>query len=145
MGNDGRGVFRELSYLLDTHTFLWAIYEPSKLSDAVKVVLQDPVLTIFVSAVTFWEISIKFRLGKLQLQNENPEDLLIIAQEVGFTFLSLTPQVASNEWKYENNSTHKDPFDRMLITQAIDEDLILLSKDKKMRFYSEYGLKTLWE
>lgn len=133
-----------MNYLLDTHTFLWALYQPSKLSDAAKDVLQNPDVVIFVSAVTFGEISIKYRLGKLHLPNEQPEDLVHVAQEVGFTLLPLSAQVASCEWRYETNQTHKDPFDWMLITQAIDQDLILVSKDQKMRFYMDFGLKTFW-
>jgi|SRR5690606_18197062 len=132
-----------MSYLLDSHTFLWALLDQKKLSPKVLELLQDTTHPVFVSAVSFWEISLKFRIGKLDLAGVSPEDLPALAQETGFDFLPLTPSEAAGyhileaEW-------HKDPFDRMLIRQAITHKLTLLSKDKTIRQYRSSGLKLLW-
>jgi PIN domain nuclease of toxin-antitoxin system len=132
-----------MSYLLDTHTFLWAIAEQKKLSPKVNAILEDGVNEIFVSSVTFWEISLKYGLGKLDLDNIAPEDLPKVAEETGFTFLSLLPGESASYHKL-NATWHRDPFDRMLIWQAINNNLTLLSKDKNVAQYKSVGLKLLW-
>jgi|SRR5690606_2812866 len=132
-----------MRYLLDTHTFLWALLDRKKLSPKVLGLLQDASHDVFVSAVSFWEISLKFRLGKLDLAGVSPEQLPALAQESGFDLL---PLVASEAAGYHllDADWHRDPFDRMLIGQAIMHDLTLLSKDKTICQYQSIGLKLLW-
>jgi len=132
------------SYLLDTHSFLWSIDETDKLSSTAFEVILNPENTIYVSSITFWEISVKMALKKLSLKNYNALDLLKIAQEtMKFSLLSLLPVEAATFCQLPPTQ-HKDPFDRMLIWQAISQDYILISRDSQFTIYSEYGLKTLW-
>lgn len=122
---------------------LWALSDHRKLSTKVKNILEDPHHEIFVSAVTFWEISLKFALGKLDLQGSTPTDLPKAVADTGFALLPLQPQEAASYYEL-NADWHRDPFDRMLIQQAILNKLILLSKDKNVALYRSIGLKVIW-
>jgi PIN domain nuclease of toxin-antitoxin system len=73
-----------MTYLLDTHIFLWALFNPRKLKKIVRKILLDPENRICVSVITFLEISLKYSLGKLELQNIKPEELVGITEETGF-------------------------------------------------------------
>ena len=130
-------------YLLDTHTFLWSVFESNRLSSQVYSILSNYDNIIYISSVTFWEISLKFALGKLELEPYAPEELITAANKLGFKTLCLEVEEAINFYHLPKIE-HKDPFDRMLIWQAISKDLVLLSKDKQFGQYKEYGLKTLW-
>lgn len=132
-----------MNYLLDTHTFIWAISERENLSSSVRQILGDSDNTIFVSSLTFWEISLKFSLGKLNIQGTLPNELTKLSTQVGFQLLPLSPDEGAT---YHNLilTNHKDPFDRMLIWQAIHWDFTLITKDKNMNQYIPVGLKTLW-
>ncbi len=132
-----------MSYLLDSHTFIWAVLDRKKLSDNVLCLLEDATHRVFISSVSFWELSLKHRLGKLDLTGVSPEELPILAQKSGFDFLPLTPSEAAGYHLLEAD-WHRDPFDRMLIWQAITHDLTLLSKDNTVGLYRSVGLKQLW-
>src|SRR5262249_45560635 len=132
-----------MSFLLDAHTFLWALAEPAKLSDKVRGILEDAKNEVFVSAVTFWEISLKFGLGKLELNSATPDDLPTLALDAGFSVLPLLPQEAAAYHTLEA-SWHRDPFDRMLMQQAISNKMTLLSKDRNIARYQSSGLKVIW-
>lgn len=132
-----------MSYLLDSHAFIWAILDRKKLSTDVYRLLEDASHPVFVSAVSFWELSLKHRLGKLDLTGISPEELPILAQESGFEFIPLKPSEAAG-YHLLKADWHRDPFDRMLIWQAITHDLTLLSKDKTISQYQSVGLKQLW-
>jgi len=130
-------------YLLDTHTFLWTFFESSHLSHKVHSILFDRNNMIYVSSVTFWEISLKFSLKKLELGTYLPEQLPSLAKKIGFLTLAIEPEESANFHRLPKIA-HKDPFDRMLIWQAISKNLVLLSKDTQFKQYSEFGLKTIW-
>jgi len=131
-------------YLLDSHSFLWSIDEHEKLSRLAFEIILNRNNTIYVSSVTFWEISLKTALGKLSLANYTPLKLLKIVQgPMGFVLLPLSPVEAATFYQLPL-SRHKDPFDRMLIWQAISRELVLISKDVQFENYQEYGLETLW-
>lgn len=132
-----------MSFLLDAHTFLWALAEPARLSDKVRNILEDAKNEIFVSAVTLWEISLKFGSGKLELNGAIPNDLPALALEAGFRLLPLLPEEAAVYHSLEA-SWHKDPFDRMLMQQAINHKLILLSKDRNIARYQSPNLRVIW-
>lgn len=93
--------------------------------------------------ITFWEISLKYAIGKLELENISPEELPGISKETGFETLDLSETEVSSFHKLPKSS-HKDPFDRIVIWQAILNDLILISKDKNFSLYEENGLKATW-
>lgn len=99
--------------------------------------------TVFVSAVTFWEISLKYHLNKLELKNVIPDDLPGLAKETGFDILHLNENDASTFYKLPTN-IHRDPFDRMLIWQALRNNITIISKDIKFNEYTEYGLNVVW-
>ena len=130
------------SYLLDTHSFLWSIWQPEKLGQQSVAVLENTDNKVFVSSITFWEISLKYALGKLTLGCK-PDELLKFADDMGFAKISLTPEEAALFYQLPKLA-HKDPFDRMLIWQAVANDLILISKDGQFDNYSQYGLKVIW-
>ncbi|MCL7421840.1 MAG: type II toxin-antitoxin system VapC family toxin [Methylobacter sp.] len=129
-------------YLLDTHSFLWSIWQPDKLGRQAIAVLENTNNNVFVSSITFWEISLKYTLGKLTLGCK-PDDLLAVADDMGFARISLSPEEAALFHKLPKLS-HKDPFDRMLIWQAIARDLVLISKDNQFGHYSQHGLQVIW-
>ena len=132
-----------MKYLIDTHVLIWALFEPQKLSPEVKEVLYDIQNTIYVSVVSFWEISLKYGLGKILLKNVLPDELPHYAQESGFELLELDPEVVASFYRLPR-TPHKDPFDRLLIWQCICEKIILISKDTQIDTYKEFHLKTLW-
>lgn len=132
-----------MNLLLDTHTLIWSIFDPKKLSPKARSFIEDPQNLIFVSAVNFWEISLKFSLGKLELSGVTPDEIPGLAVESGFELITLLPEETSSYHKLKGE-WHRDPFDRMLIWQAIQQNLILISKDKMLINYKDDGLKTLW-
>lgn len=132
-----------MTYLVDTHVFLWSVLSVKKLSRPVKVILLDPQLTKYVSIVTFWEISLKFALGKITLQGVLPDQFPDIARKTGFDILILNEQIASSFYKLPKIK-HKDPFDRMLAWQAISQDCVLLTQDQEFSDYKDHGLNTVW-
>jgi len=132
-----------MSYLLDTHTFLWLVFNPSNLSSSSQEVLKDRGNRVSVSVLTFWEISLKYSLGKLILKNCTPESLVEVAKKLDLDPLELTPRDAAAFHRLPK-MIHKDPFDRMIIWQAICHDLTLISRDKQFQAYQKLGLKTLW-
>ena len=129
-----------MKYLLDTHIFIWSLVNTSKLSKQIKLILSDTNNKIFVSAVTFWEISIKYQLGNLELKNFRPDDMVFLCEEMGFEIVNLTAKESSTFYKLDANY-HKDPFDRILIWQALKNNFTILSDDKNVKKYSSEGLK----
>ena len=107
-----------MNYLLDTHVFIWAIKERKKLSPVVIETLENADNSVFVSAITFWEISLKFSIGKLELRNILPEEFPEAALQMGFELIPLSPNESASHHKLKLTQ-HKDPLDRMLIWQAI--------------------------
>jgi PIN domain nuclease of toxin-antitoxin system len=130
-------------YLLDTHTLIWSILETQKLSRTARGILIDRNNEICVSVVSFWEISIKTRLGKF-LFNININDFPRYAREMGFRIIDLKEQEAITFHELPLNERHKDPFDRMLIWQSIVNDMVLISRDGAMDDYKKDGLKIAW-
>lgn len=132
-----------MNYLLDTHTFLWAVTSVNNLSENARRILTDMSNDIYVSAVSFWEISLKFSIGKLSLKNISPEDFYRLAIETGFILKDLT-SVEASSYHILNANWHTDPFDKMLIWQAIRNEFTLISKDQEFIKYESVGLKTIW-
>lgn len=129
--------------LLDTHAFLWAAIEPEKLSARVRKTIADPSNEIHLSTITFWEIALKFALGKLTLTGCAPDDLVAVARRMGLAIAAPSAEEAAGFHRLPR-SAHKDPFDRMLIWQCLQRDWTLLTKDRKLDAYRALGLKTSW-
>ncbi len=132
-----------MNYLLDTHTLIWALTENKKLSKTVKAVLENTENEIYVSAVSFWEISLKYALRKLSLEGMKPEKLLELTIQTGFKPFSISPEECTGFYQL-NTLIHKDPFDRMLIWQALRHKYVLITKDNNITLYESIGLKTFW-
>lgn len=132
-----------MSYLLDTHTFLWAAFSPAKLSAKAKKEIRSADNTICLSTISFWEISLKYALGKIELKNCKPDDMPAIAAQLHIEIIAPTAQETASFHRLPKVK-HKDPFDRMIIWQAIQHPLILISKDADFPEYEAFGLKVLW-
>ena len=131
-----------MNILLDTHVFLWSLFTPDKLSKAVIREIKSPNNDVAVSVVTFWEISLKYALGKLELTGVMPEELPDFAVQMSLEILPITAAEASSFHKLPRLS-HKDPFDRIIIWQAIQRKMTLVSKDRDFKAYHKFGLRTL--
>ena len=132
-----------MNLLLDTHGFLWSLFIPDKLSKIAVREIKSPNNEVAVSVVTFWEISLKYALGKLELTGVVPEELPDFATQMNMEILPITAAEASSFHKLPRIS-HKDPFDRIIIWQAIQRKMTLVSKDRDFKAYRKFGLKTFW-
>lgn len=129
--------------LLDTHSLLWAIFDPKKLSEPARAAIKDQRNDVAVSVVSFWEISLKYALGKLELVGANPEDLPETTETMGIDILQVSAYEAASFHKL-SKLAHKDPFDRLIIWQAIQQRMHLVSKDRSFEDYKASGLKLFW-
>lgn len=116
--------------LLDTHTLLWWLTDSPQLSTAQYEVIRNPANHIYVSAATTWEIGIKAALGKVTV----PDNLSTVVLENRFTPLSIT--IPHTIHIASLPPIHKDPFDRILISQAIVEDLVIATADIEIKKYN---------
>lgn len=133
-----------MKLILDTHAFIWSYSAPRKLPASVREALADSDNEVFISAVTFWEISIKIRLGKLQPIGSHPSDMLSVAASLDFTPIPISPEEAAQYGNLKEIS-HKDPFDRMLVWQAISRNLVLVSRDTALGRFKPDGLRLMWK
>lgn len=122
-----------MKYLLDSHTLIWFLNGDGKLSLNSKNLIENTDNQIFVSVCSIWEIGIKIGLQKLEFDGEFSEFLSLISSN-SFTLLHLDLSHILEYSKLE--FIHRDPFDRILIAQAINENMIILSKDENIRKYS---------
>lgn len=132
-----------MKLLLDSHTLIWAACEPGQLSGRVRAALLAADNTIYFSAVSLWEISLKFAIGKLALEGVTLEQLYHAGRQMGFEALPLSPETAAGCHALPRTA-HKDPFDRMLAWQAICGPFTLVSRDTGLNAYAKQGLKVLW-
>jgi PIN domain nuclease of toxin-antitoxin system len=132
-----------MNLLLDAHTLLWCLFEPTTLGKRAAATIRDPGNSINVSTVTLWELSLKYALGKLELHGITPAELPELVVASGFDLLSLEPAEAASFHKLPRLA-HKDPFDRMLIWQAISRKMTLVSRDREFSAYREHGLRVIW-
>lgn len=122
--------------LLDTHALLWALAAPSKLPVRTATALRDPGNDVFVSAASGWEIAIKTALGKL---SADLDEIVRTSLEVGFEELPVTLVHARRV--HSLPPRHRDPFDRMLVAQALEEGLTVVTHDALV---VAYGAPILW-
>jgi len=124
-----------MNILLDTHILIWAFENNPTLSDTAVNTIIDGTNMVFVSAASVWEIGIKSSLGRLDV----PDNLLEEIRNHRFTPLSINLDHAQLAGKLPN--IHKDPFDRILIAQAMIEKLVLVTRDKLISEYNVHILK----
>ena len=127
-----------MDLLLDTHTIIWFITENQKLPLATKQLIEDTRHNCFISIASYWEIAIKSSLGRLELGAEL-DNILQIIEDSGFELLPITiPHILANSnLKFH----HHDPFDRILIAQAVNENLTIVTKDTA---FVNYSIPLLW-
>jgi PIN domain nuclease of toxin-antitoxin system len=121
-----------MRYLIDTHTFLWFNDGTSQISQIAKSLIENKENKIFISIASLWEISIKSALGKLYISNvfETVIDD-VIQSEIVIIPINFAHLVKQNKLPFH----HKDPFDRIIISQALVENIDIISKDEKFDDY----------
>ncbi len=127
-----------MNLLLDTHALIWFLEGDSKLNGMARQSIENPENTSFVSIATFWEMAIKVSIGKLQMQI-SLQNLKHLLWKNGIEVLPISIEhtllVSCLDFD------HRDPFDRLLIAQAIKEKMVLISCDEN---FSLYDIKILW-
>ena len=126
-----------MQVLLDTHTLLWYIDGDSKLSNSVNLIIKNAE-KVYVSIVSFWELSIKIGLDKLQLK---PSIREIYTELLRNDISMLSIEIIAIENLILLPYHHRDPFDRMLVAQALAHNLVLVSKDEQLK---KYAVTVLW-
>jgi PIN domain nuclease of toxin-antitoxin system len=133
-----------MKYLIDSHVALWLVLQPNQVKENIRNLILNNENDIFISLVSFWEISIKYNLGKLVINGASPE---IFSQELSkackVKTLNLTLEDTLSFHKLKTLH-HKDPFDRMMIWQAIKNDLTFITDDVLIHKYTDIGLKVVW-
>lgn len=124
-----------MNLLIDTHVALWALSSPDRMAPDVREMLRDPAHLIHVSAVTVWEVEIKRAIGKLSA----PEGFAGECLDRGFDPLPI--ELAHAERAGRLPPHHADPFDRMLVAQAMVEGLTIVTSDRRIPLY---GVPVLW-
>ena len=119
--------------LLDTHIFLWWLFDDPRLPPSVRARVKDVDNTVYVSAASVWEIATKFRLGKLPKAAAVARNVPLWIERAGFRPLQMTAEHAQLAGAWDVG--HRDPFDRMLAAQARLEKLALASVDEAMRLF----------
>ncbi len=128
-------------YLLDTHYILWSLFEPDRISETVRLILANDSDSKFISGVNLWEISLKYSLGKLELGGTNPRELFDKLLEAGFEVVDMENRLLATYYQLSKKDNHRDPFDRLLIWQAISNGYTLITQDKKIEQYRADGLQ----
>ena len=125
--------------LLDTHTLLWWLTENPYLQDSARKLIANKNNDILVSAASAWEIATKVRLGKLSIAIDLARDFTAYLERERFDSLAVTAEHGIRAGLLPG--PHKDPFDRMLIAQALAENLAIVSNDV---VFDGYGVKRTW-
>jgi len=131
-------------YLLDTQIFISAAMKTNNLSKKAKEIIYSKTNEICVSTVSFWEISIKEKYKKFSFGNMNIKDFPRYARNMDFAIIDIQETETITFHELPEKENHSDPFDRMLIWQAITKDLAMISKDKLFKQYEANGLKLIW-
>ncbi|MBI1286427.1 MAG: PIN domain-containing protein [Flavobacteriales bacterium] len=125
--------------LLDTHTVIWFITNSTELPKGIKKLIENPLNECLLSHASLWEMAIKFSLGKLELRSELKEIFEIIKKS-GIEILPINEQhlIKISELPFH----HRDPFDRLIIAQALTEGILILSKDSQ---FKKYDAELRWQ
>jgi PIN domain nuclease of toxin-antitoxin system len=128
-----------MKYLLDTVAWLWSVYADERLSDPAREILANGKEEIYLSAASSWELSIKMRLGKLNLPGPPAQVVPAFMAKQGLLSMAVTHLHAVKV--YDLPSHHSDPFDRLIIAQAMVEGMAVLTSD---RVFEEYPIDVIW-
>jgi PIN domain nuclease of toxin-antitoxin system len=133
-----------MKLLLDTHTLLWSIGKSAELPQKVIDELENSINEVLVSAVSLWEIALKYSAGKLVVESFDIKEIPKYCKKIGFELIPLDPVEALNSLQLPIKENHKDPFDRMLIYQCIQNGYTLVSRDSRLNLYQNDGLRYIW-
>jgi PIN domain nuclease of toxin-antitoxin system len=128
-----------MKFLLDTHTFLWALRSPDEIADRARAILADPSSELLISIVIPWEIAIKSGIGKLKNTSSLLDDFEGQVAAGGFRIVETTVRQVIRSGTLPLH--HKDPFDRLLIAQALELDVPIISCDD---IFDRYAVKRVW-
>lgn len=121
--------------IVDTHALLWWLADDPQLPDSARKLIADPTLEALVSVASLWEMAIKRGIGKLEVPDDLPETI----EDEGFSWLPIAPNDA---WTVATLPDHHgDPFDRMLIAQAQNQEVPILSGDPR---FADYEVEVRW-
>ncbi len=127
--------------LLDTHATYWYIEGAPQLSTAAQTWIQDASNDVFLSPASYWEMAIKISLGKWRLNRPYEEFLDLALNQYGFQVLPILPAHTARLIGLPFPPNHKDPFDRLLVAQALVEQIPIVSADSAL---DAYGVNRLW-
>jgi PIN domain nuclease of toxin-antitoxin system len=128
--------------LLDTHTLLWYVAGDPHLSKAAVALIMDPANDVFMSPASYWEIAIKVSIGKLTLHRPYEDFIDLCANGYGFVILPIEPRHTARVAALPFPPNHRDPFDRLIVAQALVEGMSVVSADRKI---DTYGITRLWQ
>ena len=128
-----------MRHLLDTHTLLWYTLADPQLSATAKSLILDPSHEILISPASYWEIAIKIRIGKLTLNQPYDDFIDVCLNQYGFVILPVEPKHTTILTTLPLH--HRDPFDRLIIAQAMVEDIAVISNDDA---FDDYPVRRLW-
>ncbi len=128
-----------MKLLLDTHVFLWWVSDAPDLSESARTAISDSGNTCYLSLASCWELSIKSSIGKLKLKKPVERFISEQMQQNGFLLLNIELRHVAKVESLELH--HRDPFDRLLVTQAKAERMTLVTADAVL---SDYGIRCIW-
>ena len=130
-----------MRYLVDTDLLLRALFRPSRIRDDMVRILEDPALVKYTAMASFWEIAEKVREGDLVLKDVSPEELFSAAVDAGFQLLPCTPEDVVTSYRLPKRHGAESVFTRLIVWQAIQNRLVLLTHDVKLQVYRPDGLQ----
>lgn len=119
-----------MRYLIDTNVFIWAATETKAFSKKVSAIINDKDCEIYISIASLWEIAIKKSLGKLEINDDIFDDFELH----GYLLLPIEPTHLKTLLNLPHH--HNDPFDRLIVAQALHENLTILTSDRKLKQYN---------
>ncbi|MFA5909921.1 MAG: type II toxin-antitoxin system VapC family toxin [Vicinamibacterales bacterium] len=128
-----------MKLLLDTHVFLWIATDDDRLPRDLKTILRAPSNEVYLSVASSWEIAVKAQSGKLVLPMPVWAFILESRERLGIQTLSIQETAVAHVAKLPD--IHRDPFDRMLVCQAIQHELTIVTSDTHVQ---RYPVKTMW-
>ncbi len=128
-----------MNLLIDTHALIWFITDNDKLPLKTKQIIENKENNCYVSIATYWEISIKKSIGRLDLHSDL-ETIFQIINETGFETLPITTNQILRNANLEFH--HQDPFDRIIIAQSLVENMTIITRDSQ---FENYNVPIIWE
>jgi PIN domain nuclease of toxin-antitoxin system len=127
--------------LLDTHALLWYTTNDPQLSKTAEGLIMNPGNDVFMSPASYWEIAIKVSIGKLRLTQPYEDFIDACLNRYGFVILPIDPRHTAAVSRLPFPPGHRDPFDRLLVAQALAEGMSVVSVDSQL---DAYGVPRLW-